>query len=299
VIYIAYPDIPYRAIVRSTSQVFSTVYKAGNLISGERYLRGKLGSAWTPGSYAHEDGDAFGFLAYTYPVAIGTAGTAYVGYDLGIDNTIPITASANYLLIARADLLLAQNIMSVTLKANTVDTYATAVTITNQGVDDVTLYGPNANDLLVTFTASSAYRYWWLDFHCTAGTTTLEHSKHYFGTYFDFGVAPASWSYERVFEDGSKEGTISGASDIARVEELKYKFDIEWQGVSDAMAQSFMDTIVKRSDVQRFFLFTTAQPQILANKTVMHVKLVNAETTNPTKAINWNTITASFEEIIG
>ena len=163
-----------------------------------------------------------------------------------------------------------------------------------------TLYGPHGDDYLTTFTESSAYRHWWLDFEPTTGTTTnIEHSKHYFGNYFDFGIGPSAWTYSKTTEEGSHEATSSGANDMMRVEEPKFTFDFTWEGVSDDKTKEFMEKIAKRRDKNRFFLITTDEHQILANKRIIHVVCTSAETTNPSRASNWNTIKASFEEIIG
>lgn len=273
-IYISYPHIQSNALVRTSSQTFDSTYALGNLVNGERYLRGKLASA--------------------------VAADPLITYDLGTVAAAATTATANHLIIARADLLKAQNIGTVTIKAHTSDNYGAATSVYNDAAfASATLYGPNATDYIATFATAAAKQFWYIAFTRSAGSANIEHSKHYIGQCLDLGVGPSSLSFEKIPGETPGEKTTSGALDMMRLDEPKIRLELEWVGVSDALTNTFEQKILRTKDINRFFLYTTTQHHLLMGRRVMHCECLDGSTSNPDGIPNWNTISATFQEIIG
>lgn len=262
-LYIGYPDIPNAAISRSTANTWATDYDYGNLIYGERYLYAK------PSAAADLD----------------------VTFDLGIGYSSAVT----YIILARADKLQSAGVTSVLLKSGDgVTSPSTALTISS--FNSATLYGPRSHDYIQTGLSLTAARVWELVTSGGSGLRIL--SKAYFGTAFNMGVDPIfAPSYN--LPDQAEFATESGARNFYRMADPKWTFSYTWEGVSDTKVGDFFSTIVKNKDRQRFFLFTDSNHHVLANLRVLHVRLLEAETTNPDQKINQNTVTATFEEILG
>lgn len=183
------------------------------------------------------------------------------------------------------------------------EAYLTAEWITtpvynNADLSASTLYGPSSSDLITTFTATTATRHYWVDLDSNEASSSYEHSKHYLGATLDLGVGPSSLSIEKVFGE-TKATTTSGALEMIRLDEPKIRISLEWQGVSDTLANTFEEKILRQKDLNRFFLFTTSQHHLLLERRVLHVKCIEGDCSNPDGIANWNTITATFEEMIG
>ena len=270
-IYIAYPDIPARAVARTPSFTLYDDYPEGNLLYGERYLR-----AWENVRYSPKT----------------------IDYDLGRTLSGDITSSSLYLILARADIPKASGITTTTLESDTTSAFSSPTTVHSVDLSTATLYGPNSNDYISTFSTSIARRYWRLTF--TQGTACkLQLSKIYFGTPFDFGIAPTSYSWTRGPRYRAVMDTSSGAVEMGRLDEHIYTFKFTWQNVSDDTTKDFLEKIVRFSNKWRFFLYTTttATHHLLDNKQILHCKLKGHHTENVCQ--NKNIITASFEEMIG
>jgi hypothetical protein len=269
-LYLAYPDIPWRAVARAQSVTYTKLNDIGNTIHGERYLT----SSATPGS----------------------GGTITLEWDLGSG----VTSTIDYLIIARAKDLKDQGTTTITLDSSTTGTGGAYTNrYTNSGLQTATFYGPGSNDFIATGLALGAYRCW--RFGVSGGptdyTTPRTFCKLYFGNAFDFGVDPAKFNFNRAPLSVSTFNATSGASDLRRGDELIYTFNYTFSGMTDAKIASFYDSILRYSHRHRYFLYTTSVHEVLNNLRVLHCKLVS-HSHNQIKQ-NWNELSLTFEQITG
>jgi hypothetical protein len=153
--------------------------------------------------------------------------------------------------------------------------------------------GPRANDYIATFSPSSAFRNWWVEFY---GTTAFKPSKLYLGRTFDPAVdCDFEWSLA-----SDRNGSFTGGSGEVRADRTvtpRYRFTLSWVGLTDAEINTFAEKIWKRKHKSGFFLYTSGQGQVLDNKTLFHVRAISAEWERVGKA-NYNTLKATFEELL-
>lgn len=266
---LSHADIPGLALTWDSTHAFDEDQMLGNLHKGPRFLRGKLASA--------------------------TTSATTLTYDLGADRT----KSANHLILARADVLLASGITTVTLKAGDTDVYADATEIHSVTLSIATLYGPGSSDYLWDNTSSSVStrtRYWFLQYSSSGASTDMEHSKAYFGTAFDFGVDP-DFSWTRPPRNKGTLTMDSGARRLSRIDEPAYSFELTWSAITDANLETWIENFSSKRETDRFFLFTNDNHQILNNERILHVRINDASYTKIKN--DYNQVTASFEEVFG
>lgn len=244
----------------------------------------------------------------------GTAGTIYLnGSVVGTPNTdLDVgalsldtfgighqrfgAANANILTGNISELIFYNSALSTTDR-QTVEAYLTSKWITAPVVNipnfnSETLYGTRAKDFITTFSPSTAYRHWWIEFY---GTTVFQPSKIYLGRAFDPAVdCDYQWSIELP---GSSEFiSDSGERTASRVAAPRYTFELSWAGLTDAEISTFSESIWKRKEKSTFFLYASAQAQVLNEKTLFHVRLLSADWERVGKA-NYNVLRATFEEV--
>lgn len=153
-------------------------------------------------------------------------------------------------------------------------------------LDTDTLYGAQSRDIVSNFTASTAYRYYYTQIGNPSQTAIdYEHSKQYFGTGFDMGRDPL---YSRVFR---RDARYPSARDGAVIIEL------EWEGITDAIRNSFYDKIVKYKDVNPVYLYTTSYHDVLQGMRGVHCRLVSCDMQTG-RRYDTNRIKCTFEEVI-
>lgn len=221
--------------------------------------------------------------------------TVTVGYDLGSGNT----KTADFIIIARADLLLADDVTSVVLKgSNDSPTWATTTTVRTVTLGSETLIGPADNDAVNDFTTSSAFRYWKVEYNVSA-SSALTHSKVYFGNWFDFGDTVQDISAVKI-EPGSDDfRSSSGAIHSARGRSPFYRVTCQWRGVSDDKVRYFFANIAHNQHSRRgVFLYTRNNHEVLDGHKLIHCKLVSASCPDQLDT-DFNIIDAVFEELPG
>lgn len=266
-----YPQIPYNALT-SSADAEDASYPHENIITGSRanwYQRGSTGTS------------------------------ANITFDLGSGNT----DTAEYLYIARADLLTALGSdIDIELRASTDNFSASDVAIDTSAtnITDSDLTGPNTEDLLVTFTESSAYRYWRVKL---ASSSSYDYifSKAFFGTWFDFGSRDPLYPFS-VRESASGKAFLadSGAVYRSRGGKSQMRIELTWR-VTDAVAESFRATIGKFWDVHTFVLYAEdANTRThLGGAEVLHVRMLRSPTYEGRGPIaDQNYITCEFVEEI-
>lgn len=102
-----------------------------------------------------------------------------------------------------------------------------------------TLLGPNSEDYFTTFTETSAYRYWWLEFH--GSSTKYPVSKVTFGKALDFGRDP-EWS-------NNKPLILNYSRQTPWSREAAYSANLSFNPVTDTVLGLFLSEIAKYADV--------------------------------------------------
>jgi len=175
--------------------------------------------------------------------------------------------------------------------------WQTAAVTKNNTLSSQTLYGFNSKDYYTTFSTSTAYRHWWIDYENSA-SGSLEHSKLFLGSYFDFGVDPDDIAISKIEPREIKEYSTSGAIQFVKNEQSKYRFDITWLGLTDDVIKDFCVNVASKSYRKKgLYLFTTTDHTVLDNQRIVYCQLTDFR--SESSKTDWNTLTATFEEIIG
>lgn len=262
-LYLAFPDIPVNAARIVSSHEHDDFRPYWNLFRGERFHHARLSSATGSDRY----------LTYTLPTGA--------------------SQSVNYFVIARADLLIDTGLTTFLLQSSPDGT--TWTTRQNYTLSANNLVGPRSEDLIYTFTETSAFQYWRTLF--SGDISNLRYSKLYFGKLFDINTYPDDFKFELVKPRNQEFIADSGAVHKIQTGLSKYNFEITWDGVSDAKCQEFINLL--RPNYQGFFLYAPEQIQILDNNYLMHVKAVSFRKDDQEGFPDWNRITVEFQELIG
>lgn len=228
----------------------------------------------------------------------GTSSTSRrIEYNLGTGNT----QTADHVIIARADCLQDAGVtVGYVNRSSNGTTWTTESTLSS--FDSATLYGPNANDYIKTFTESSAYQWWEIAF-TASGSTNFPLSKVYLGKFFDPGVEPTlrDWRIERDAGEEVKFISDNGTSYFGRKADPIYRIRARWEGVTDDLAAEFQNKIQRYSDRNPVFLYEAdSSTDLLDSQTLIHCKITRAEVQrNFNGAGDLATIIAEFEEVVG
>lgn len=226
----------------------------------------------------------------------GGATTHYIDYTLSPSSG---GKSASFLLVSRADYLagLSSSTIALTLERSS-DGMSYTAEHTEADISAATLTGNWDNDYLATFTESSAYVYWRVQFEATAGDDfNVRTGKIYFGNAFDLGSEVAPRSVE-VLHSGKQSFKSDGGILIpGRVKHPTYDMTLSWGGVTDATIISFYNSIANKRRDTTFFLYASTDTTVLRGESLIHVKLV--EVTHTRKAVDWNELICRFVEVHG
>lgn len=263
---IACPDIQRRAIKVAPSLTYDDDYPVLNAARGERYQVAQLAAA------SNTD--------------------LTIDFTLGTGNE----RAANYVIVARADLLAAS--------VSNIDVYYSAdgvswtLASSCNGFASGDFTGPRLNDYISTFDTTDSKGYW--RFSATSsGSSKKPLSKLYIGSFLDLGIDPAAYSIEINSVDRDPFAGDSGAEYFTSTAENVYKISLQWTGVTDAKAKEFMQCVAERKETDRFFLYTDSQHKVLAHQGLLHVECLDASRSFTQSVPDWNTITATFREVIG
>lgn len=262
-IYIAFPDIPMNAVKIVTDQAWSDFNPHWNLFRGQRYHHAQISAATASDRNI------------TFTMADGAP------------------RSASYCILARADLLLAQGMTGHTLYRSTDGVSWT--TAFGSTLSTSNLIGNRSQDIIQTFTQTSSYQYWRSTINCPSAVT--RYSKLYFGNLFDFGYYPDDARFEVIKPLRQDFMADSGAAHQIETGLPRYRFNISWDGISDAKVTEFKNLL--RPNYQGFFLYAPTAPELLAGNSLMHVRLTDFQKDDQQGFPDWNKITCQFEELIG
>lgn len=267
---IGYPDIPISSITITPTEAFAEDNQVENLITGHRYLLGKLNAA-----------------SATSPKDIV--------FDLGSDSNNHKPGS--YIIIGRADILKNANVTQLDVSRSSNGSLYTSE-YNDSSFNSATLYGPRSEDYIGTFTETSNYRYWRVRY-TVSGSSGLSHSKVYLGTLFDFEVEPADYDVQRQPAEITTFTATDGSKWVGKTSDPVYRVSLRWEFVTDDKVTEFNQKINKRKAIDTYFLYTATQTEVLDEKTLIHCQLLNARTERVSGIADCNTVYAEFVEVLG
>lgn len=194
------------------------------------------------------------------------------------------TKSCNFIYIGNADLLKQANVQSIVIKGNSTNDYATAATVkTISSFSSATLSGPAEEDYIESFSPSTGYRYWFVNY-TSSGSSSYTHSKLFFGTAFDPGIDPnAPATITRIRLGSGQRRAI-------------YGFEFSWNGMSYSKAVEMYNTFYKTRRHKPVILFTTSWHDILMGNKVVLCRITDMSM--PPRVTDYCDVSATFEELI-
>lgn len=261
---IAYPDIPWRAAGVASTIATDDWHPHYNLFKGQRYHHARFASTSSDREikFTMNDGEE---------------------------------SSVSYAILARADLLIDQGVTQLLIASSSDDASYTNRIAYTPIVGD--LVGPRQQDIVQTITETSDFKYWRT--RLQAPSAVLRYSKLYFGNMFDMGVAPSDFDFELTEPTQRPFVADSTASHYVQMAQPRYRLRITWDGVSDAVKDSFVSKIVFQKEKKGFFLYTTDQHHILNDVGLLHVQLTASSVEETVGYPNWNRISCVFDEVLG
>lgn len=173
-----------------------------------------------------------------------TETSATITLDMGSGNTY----AAEYFICRGINMLIANKggaTVDVELRASTDDFSASDVLILEKqdvGLDD--LVGPRNEDLIVTGSLSTAYRYWQLKITSTSAITYYLR-KFYFGEFFNFNNRSPRYPYD--YRSNNSQGgafqSDSGVTFSTSRGRSRRELTFNWYGFSDSVRDTYTDEI--------------------------------------------------------
>jgi hypothetical protein len=244
--------------------------------------------------YGTDITDVFNGERTSRPYLGPSGGTISIAVDLGLGST----ATADHVIISHA---------GAYTTVTTINLYNSNTSITSgygglnsaaiSGPSSVSKVGPRAEDYYQAINMSTPARFWNIELACSTAAD-VKAGKIYLGNGLDLGREPA-YQFERVPLAKADARNTGGGFERNISTEYVYRFQFEWERITDANTQAFFDYVAEGATRDRFFLYTTANHHILNNERLVHCKLLEARSDNSSQRSNYNTITAEFEEIIG
>ena len=210
------------------------------------------------------------------------------------------TSTVDHFILARMDYLL--NLSATTynfeVRGSASTTFAAGALLSDTTIGAGDLIDFDYINYISTPTA--AFRYWQVILWAT-GSASLNHifSKMYLGLMFDMGKDPENIDIEKVPLHENQFYPASGAVHLGRIDKSIHRFTIEWVGISDDKTTDFMNKIARYKHWHTYFLYTQTNHEVLDSRRLVHCRLTEASTSNPFAAANTNSITATFEEVLG
>lgn len=259
---IAFPDIPVSAL---------TVTAAGDGRNGKPYSN----LFWGKRSQ--------GFIKD------GSATSWSLVFDLGTGNT----KAVDHIIIARADEL-SVDITDVDIDSSP-DGSAWTERYADSSFSSATLRGPDSEDYAEEITETSAFRYWRVRYNGSADL--FQHSKLYFGTFFDIGKEPESFRY-RYNSSSHNYLSSDGTRYYSSNDGERLAFDFVWTGLSNDITESFIERLLDRR--KRYcFLYAKSDERILAGNKVLHCEVDQNSVTFEKVYHDYNMVSASFVQMLG
>lgn len=263
---IAYPQFPFNSVeISSLYATFDETKKLENIANGPRLT-------WAKGSW-----DA------SFGVALRFDGGANF-----------LAVQPEYLIITRADVF-SEDVTGIDFW--TTADYTTYKNYLNDFIPTANAGPDNVDYLITTFTEQTPERYNGFSIYWTGSyPKTFYLNKIYWGVPFDFGVNP-TYEFSKENDTNSSYYMASGTSALKLLDRGRYVFRFLFEGVTDAILESYLTTISERAHRDTYFLYTVTNHKILADFKLLHATL--KEERIERKFIDWNNIELTFVEEFG
>ena len=270
------PDVPDEALVITSSTPFEEDYPVAATFYGRGYTHGRISSA---------------------------VGSLDITFDLGTGNEREV----DHLVIGGIKSLVAASTTGVVLSGSNdgttwvsqLGTSANFLTRTANGPDrDDVIFTPTYNDEIAGTIA--AYRYFKLTISKASGTAQFAFRKLYFGESFDMGKEPDNYNIEVLNEgDADTWKYPRGHTILSKAYYPKHRLTVEWDGVSDAKANEFLERVINDPYRSTVYLYTSNYQDPLYDNKLMHCRIISDQcsVSKDNEVQNWNNITAVFEEV--
>lgn len=270
------PDVPDAALVISSSVPFEEDYPVAATFYGRGYTHARISTAET---------------------------SVDITFDLGTDNS----RTVDHLVIGGIKSLVAASTTGVVLSGSNNGTTWVSQLGTTANFLTRTANGPYQDDVIFTPTYNdqiagtiSAYRYFKVSISKASGTAQFAFRKLYFGEAFDMGKEPDNYNLEVLTEgDADTWKYPRGHTILSKAYYPKHKVTVEWDGISDLMANDFLNNVVNDPYRSTVYLYAANYQDPLYDNKLMHCRVVSNEcsVSKDNEVSNWNTITAVFEEV--
>ncbi len=272
---ICYPDVPPSSLVVSTSSAYDVDYPIECSFYGRRH---------------------------NYAQLAATASTVVITYDLGAGNS----RTVNHFIVGGGQVLLSSSVNGVVLAGsnngsawtNQLGTSANYATRTFNGPDgDDLIFTPGYNDEIAGVLA--AYRYFRVTITKSLADLLFPVSKLYFGSAFDMGCEPSTYDMTVDTEEDADTWVFHrGQPLVTKAFHPKHRFTVEWDGVSDAMADAFETTILENPYRNYVYLYAGNYADPLYDNKLVLCEVVADECSIEKQYDDWNVVKAVFKESI-
>jgi len=189
--------------------------------------------------------------------ADGTQST--ITFDLGSGNT----RAVEYAIFRGANLLIAEadNEVDLSIRGSTDNFSVSDVSVlSTTNITDSDLTGPHNEDIILTGSLSTAYRYWRIQID---STTSFQHllRKCFFGQFFDFDSnADVRYPYQANYDKlGMGFTSDAGTQFRSYSGKRRRQYRFNWNGMSDSVREDFEEKVLKYAAFMPIFLYEDAQ----------------------------------------
>jgi hypothetical protein len=274
---IMYPDVPSSALTVVSNRVFLPDYPIYSAFYGLGYNHARLSTPQT---------------------------SLEVVFDLGSGNSRTI----DHLIIGGVKSLVSNSASAVYVQGSNDNSTWTSLLGTTTGFLTRSKNGPYDDDIIFTQSYNdqinagsiSAYRYFKFIISGLPIGAQMAFRKLYFGSALDMGQEPSDYNIEVSIEDeGDTWKYPRGQVIMSKAFYPKHRITVEWDGLSDAKANEFLNKILKDPYRDTFYLYTSNYKDPLYDNTLLHCRVVANQCSikKANDVLNWNDITAVFEEV--
>ncbi|RMD51440.1 hypothetical protein D6827_02250 [Candidatus Parcubacteria bacterium] len=207
--------------------------------------------------------------------------------DLGGGNEL----SADHAIFSGAKAMIAQspNDVDIELRAST-DNFVTSDVLISSATNLQTsdLVGAEPDEIVLTFTATSVYRYWRIKITSTA---SIYHTlrKASFGTFFDFGGVGPAIDYNINLLLSNIAFTGSALQQFGTTRGRKpFIANFSYKNISDSLRESWETNFIANAEDIPVYLYqaTGEDADLISGKTVLLGRLASAQSNSTFKNIN-------------
>lgn len=270
------PDVPNDALVVTSSQVFAEDYPAAAAFYGRGYTHARLDSA---------------------------ASSVEITFDLGTGNSRTI----DHLVLGGVKSLVGASVNTIKVAGSNNGSSWTDQLGTSSAFLSKTLNGPYSDDVIFVQGYNddiagtlAAYRYFKVTIAKSSGTAQFAFRKLYFGQSFNMGEEPSQYNLEVLTEADSDTWKYPrGHIIMSKAFYPKHRVTVEWDGVSDAKANEFVEKIMNDPYRSTVYLYASQYQDPLYDNKLMHCRVVadSCRISKDNEVDSWNNITAVFEEV--